>query len=164
MYFISHQVYRGRDTHYRVTGLEPSNEYTFRVSPVRISDSGADHFGAYSPVTRQRTTSGAASTVFATSGGATTADGGVAATAANGHHNGDHSDTVDGCALSIGPLDLAAGPRSVLQRLSGKWALLMYNRKKMSDQDRAVVYSVVFLVATILIAWIIRFVMQQTLG
>lgn len=138
-----------------MTGLEPNAEYTFRVCPVRITDSGDDHFGSYSPATRQRTAA-PQSTIFPEG--------------LNGR-SAENADTVDAplttgghTCSSVPAHHELAGSRSVVQRLSGKWALLMYNRKKMSDQDRAVVYSVCFLGGTILIACIIRIVLQQALG
>lgn len=125
------QIYRGTETRYALVNLESGVEYTFRVCPVRVTENGDLH-GTWSPVLR--------------------------------HHIEHVRDTImtnssQNLLSSTNYTDGVSVPirtTSSVRRATARFMTLFANPKRLSDQQKAVMMVVFFMVATVGVAAIVR--------
>lgn len=143
MFFF--QIYRGRDNHYKFDNLEIDTEYVFRVCPVRITQSNGDLFGPYTSTVRHRI-----STPTNSSGSTLTAIQ---------HDTVDGRSTVVGNSTMIPALGGGGGNlqiKGLLKKIGGKFTGIYTNRKRISDQDKAIMLALAFLFIAIFVAILLR--------
>lgn len=120
------QVYRGKDTQFTLENVDADLTYTFRVHPVRLTQSG-DLSGTLSPTAKHKMESIVDHTRLATS------------------NSPRDADCVD-----------ASISKGTVGKYIFKISSLYSNRKKLSDNEKAIIYVVVFMVLTIVFASIVR--------
>lgn len=119
-------MYRGKDTQFTIENVDADLTYTFRVHPVRLTQTG-DLPGPLSPTSKHRMES-----------------------------------IVDNARLttSNSPRDADVVDASISKGTVGKYIFkissIYSNRKKLSDNEKAIIYVVVFMVLTIVFASIVR--------
>lgn len=126
-----HQIYRGPETRFALDDLEAGVEYTFRVCPVRVTESGDLH-GAFSPILRHQ-----AEHIREPS-----------STSPSQNHLG-HANSSDG---AIAP----ARSTGTVKKIVARFTSVCSNRKRLTDQEKAVMMVVFFMVATVGVAAIVR--------
>lgn len=127
------QVHRGTETRHTIDNLEFGIEYTFRVCPVRITESG-DLFGTYSPPMRHTLVRSAET--FPSS------------SLQNQTPNAELLDTTFSSS--------AKGTSGSVKRLIGRFTSIGSNRNRLTDQEKAFFIVLFFMVVTIGFATVIK--------
>lgn len=120
-------MYRGKDTQFTLENVDAELTYTFRVHPVRLTQSGDLLAGPLSPTSKHKMESIVDNTRLATS------------------NSPRDADVVD-----------ASISKGTVGKYIFKISSIYSNRKKLSDNDKAIIYVVVFMVLTIVFASIVR--------
>lgn len=119
-------MYRGKDTQFTLDNVEADLTYSFRVHPIRLTQSG-DLPGSLSPTAKHKMESIVDNTRLATS------------------NSTKDADCVD-----------ASISRGTVGKYIFKISSIYSNRKKLSDNDKAIISVVLFMVLTIVFASIVR--------
>lgn len=128
---ISLQLYRGPDTKHTVDSLEAGTDYTFRVCPVRLAESG-DLFGANSPTLRYRLP--------------LHIDAGSLNSSTQSRSN------------SIDAVDSSSATRTVglFKRNLHRITSICSNRSRPSNQEQAILLVIFFMITTAIVAAILQ--------
>lgn len=119
-------MYRGKETQFTLDNVDADVTYTFRVHPVRITQSG-DLAGPQSPPSKHKMESIVDNTRLATS------------------NSPRDADVVD-----------ASISKGTVGKYIFKLSSIYSNRKKLSDNEKAMFYVVVFMVLTVVFASFVR--------
>lgn len=127
-------MYRGPETRYNFENVEPSVEYTFRVCPVRIMDSG-DLLGTYSTAVRHVHVMRTPETNVTNS--------------LSVQNRTTNLEQIDSSPILIRNV-------SLFRQIINRFTSILSNRNQLNDQEKAVVVVVVFMVITTGFAAIIK--------
>lgn len=133
------KIYRGPDTRHTVDNLEFSVEYTFRVCPVRITETD-ELFGSYSPILRHQIVKP------------------IDTNTSNALHN--QSANIELMDTSSSSLSATRSTTGAVKRIFGRITSICSCRKRLNDQEKAVMIVLFFMVITVIFAALIKTVFR----
>lgn len=146
------EVYRGPETRFTFTCLEYETEYSFRVCPIRVSSSTGDDIPGAMSAIMVHTIARPEDNVDATDG---------ATDAAHSHAGGSSSSSASshGQARRKDSGGVAGSNETVVNKLFDSLSFYR-NRDKFTDEQKAMIYVVVFMIAAPLCAAIVDMLLR----